>query len=347
MTFRKKILRPIEVHVERGGIIESIHNVDAVVVDSKGDIIVGFGANESSLLQHKILPRSAIKPIQALFLMESGAAEKYSLTKKQITLACASHSGDDLHTSEVKKWHQQLDFNEDQLVCGVHWPSDKATEKEMIKNFTQPCRYHNNCSGKHTGMLTGLKSLGLPLHSYEKWDHPLQQNLRQILSELSGEDFSRTEWGVDGCGIPTYAMTLPGMARALSRFLQPNATDERQARMKQILEAIQSEPHYLSGKDNFCTTMIENLKGRAIVKTGAEGVYAAILPQSGVAIAVKVRDGATRASKAATAFLMKAFGGMTEAEWVRLSDHTEPKITNWAGDIVGKITVPTSQFEVG
>jgi L-asparaginase II len=195
-----------------------------------------------------------------------------------------------------------------------------------------------------------------PLSGYDKWDHPLQENLRRIFSDLSGEDFARTKWGVDGCGIPTYAMTLHGMAKALSAFLLDPSwgkadaglkiSSELRARMKQINEAIVAEPHYISGKNSFCTSMIENLKGRAIVKVGAEGVYAAILPESGVAIAVKVRDGASRASQVATAFLMKAFGAMTEAESVRLSHHTEPEITNWAGDIVGKITVPSRQFEV-
>src|SRR6185312_11738489 len=188
MTLRNKFARPIEVHVQRGLITESIHFVDAVVVDSKGDVVASFGKSESQLKTEKIFPRSAVKLIQALFMMESGAVEKYSLTKKQITMACASHHGDDLQTGVVRAWHEQLGFSESQLVCGAHWPSDIETQHEMIRNRKQPCRYHNNCSGKHTGMMTGLLANHQPLENYQAWDHPLQQNLRRIFSELSGED---------------------------------------------------------------------------------------------------------------------------------------------------------------
>jgi L-asparaginase II len=355
MTLRKKLAPPIEVHVQRGGITESLHLADAVAVDSKGDVIASFGKSESQIKTDKIFPRSAVKQIQALYMMESEAVEKYSLTQKQIALACASHHGDDLQTNLVRAWHEQLNFKENQLVCGAHWPSDIDTQHEMIRNLKQPCRYHNNCSGKHTGMLTGLKAHHQPLENYQAWDHPLQQNLRRIFSELSGEDFSKAVWGVDGCGIPNYSMTLPGMARALGAFLLDpswgksqglSVSGERQARMKQINQAILAEPHFISGKKSFGTEMIQALQGRAIVKVGAEGVYAALLPEAGIAFAVKVHDGASRASSVVTAFLLRAFGAITESEWVRLSDHTEPAIKNWSGDIVGKIFVPPSQFEV-
>jgi L-asparaginase II len=176
----------------------------------------------------------------------------------------------------------------------------------------------------------------------------LQIRLRQIFTELSGEDFSRTPWGVDGCSIPNYTMTLPGLARALSAFiLDPSwgkahglsLSEERKARLKQINDAILAEPHYLAGTGAFGTDFIQTLKGKVILKGGAEGVYVGILPKTGQAFAVKVSDGAGRAAEAATAALLRELGAINDQEWVRLSEHTEPKIRDRNGQIVGKISV--------
>ncbi len=327
----------IEVHVTRGNLTESVHLVDAVIVDSKAQPLFGFGAWEKVLT----FPRSTIKMIQALPLVESGAYSDYGLTPSHLSLACASHNGEVEHTELVLSWLEQIGLQESDLVCGPQMPYDLSTAHQMIRNEKPFCRRHNNCSGKHAGIVSFLKKEKLPIQNYGNYDHPLQQKFRQILSEVSGESIAQAPWGVDGCAIPTYGMSLLGMAKALSVFLldQPQPTERQQA-LKTIRDAVLSQPFYLGGTNDFCTDVIAEAQGRCFVKAGAEGVHGGAIFQSGLAFALKVRDGNSRASKVALSKILQTFQGLSDSQFMKLSRHTETPILNTVGETVGKIFVP-------
>ncbi len=340
-TFRPENLKAkenseISVQVTRGNFTESVHLVDAVVVDSKGKIVETFGAAEKV----QTSPRSAIKMLQAVSLIESEAFSKFNLTQKHLALACASHNGEKPHTDLVQSWLMQLGFDDQSLVCGPHMPSDESTAHEMIRQGLNPKRCHNNCSGKHSGILSTILQLNLNAKEYGKYDHPIQIRLRKILGELMEVNVDSLPWGIDGCGIPTYSMPLISVAQGMSHLLldRPISID-RKAAFELIKKAVIAEPFYIAGTNGFCTDIIQKTDGKAIVKTGAEGFYVVVLPEQGLAMAVKARDGQTRASKVATAWLLKRFGGMSESQFLQLSRHTQPEIRNWAGEIVGKIFV--------
>jgi L-asparaginase II len=334
---------PLIAEIYRGSTVESRHRVDAVVVDASGRIIDSFGDTERA-----VFPRSAIKMIQALSLMESGAAEAFGLSQKCISLACASHLGELQHTETVEGWLERIRLPEAAFECGVHWPYDEETKFAMIRSGQLPSAKHNNCSGKHSGMLTTAVHLGENPQGYSKYDHPVQKRLRQILSEISQVRFDQASWGVDGCGIPTYAIPLKNMAVAMTALLpgpRAQANSVRAESARKILAAVRAEPEMISGTQGLCSRIVRVSGGRAIAKTGAEGVCAALIPEKGVAIALKVRDGAARAAELATIHLLKVYGGLLEEEVREFDQSNLTIIRNWAGLVVGKSSIRNVEFQ--
>ena len=333
-------LANLEVHVTRGQTVESRHLVDAVVVDSKGQVVTVYG-NEQAL----VFPRSSIKMLQAVSLVESGAIEKFSLSQAHLAIASSSHWGDEKHTSLVGAWLNQLSLEIEDLVCHPHEPYDEKTRRQLIRSGQPSNRLHNNCSGKHTGLLCTCLMLKENFKFYEKWDHFIQIRLRKVLSELAGIDMEKAPWGVDGCGIPTYAVPLDSLATAFSALLLDRAwSPDRLAALKAIQAAVITEPHLIAGESAFCTDMIRGSRGKVVVKTGAEGVYCGACLNTGFAFALKVKDGATRASELAAAILLQRLGGLSPEDVVSLARHTRPVIRNWEGEIVGKRFVPEQEL---
>ena len=326
---------PLVVDVFRGETVESTHLVDAVVTDADGKLVEYYG--DCSRLT---FPRSAIKMAQALALMESGAAEEFQLSQKWISLACASHLGEKIHTEEVKKWLQKIDLDESAFECGAHYPYDEDTKFEMIRRGVKPTALHNNCSGKHCGMLTTARHYHESHKGYAQHDHPVQIRVRKILSELAGINYDLAPWGVDGCGIPTYAIPLDKLSVTMSNFLSESSLSKanslrRQATVK-ILQAVTAEPDMISGTHGLCSRVSKVSQGRSFAKTGAEGVYVGLIPRKGIAFAIKVIDGATRAAELATLHLLTKHGGLSEAELRELDPLTTTNINNWAGLLVGR-----------
>lgn len=340
MLFRNNLKNsypPIEVHVTRGNLTESVHIVDAVVLDVDGGTVASFGAGETSLTY----PRSAIKMLQAIHFVESGAYTEYGFTESHLSLACASHNGEGPHTDLVLNWLDRIGCVEDDLVCGPHYPYDEKTSRELIRHDLPPKKRHNNCSGKHSSMLSSLRKLRIPHQHYGAYDHELQMDLRKVLSEVSSDDMDQAPWGIDGCGIPTYAMSLKGMAQGMGCLLKEKVLHaERKEACRLIREAVLSQPYYIGGTGDFCSEAMALTNGRLLMKTGAEGVYAGAILEEGLSFGMKVRDGNPRASRVAAGALLKAFQGLTEAEFLRLSSHTQPEVKSWSGETVGKIFVP-------
>ncbi|MBO9668745.1 MAG: asparaginase [Bdellovibrio sp.] len=330
--------QPLVVEVLRGPAVESVHQVMIAVVNESGQLLHAWGNP-----QYPTFPRSAIKMLQALPLIESGAADKFQLDEKQIALACASHRGEKDHLSALSQWAEKIQVKESSYVCGAHLPYNEASAHDFIRRNQSPTPLCNNCAGKHSGILTTCLHLGEDIKGYENYEHSAQKRLRKILTETMRIDHSKAPHGVDGCGIPTYAVPLQAIATGMSVFVNSKETPARKTACDRILKAIRNNPFYIAGSDDFATAVIEKTQGRAIIKGGAEGVFAGVLPDKKVAFAIKVADGAGRAAQIATVQLLLQLGGMTIDEAKALSKFTMPQITNWKGDVVGQLRIAKPQ----
>ena len=287
---------PVLVEVTRGDLVESIHRGAIAIADADGAIVWSIGETETP-----VYPRSSLKPIQALPLVESGAAEAFGLSDEEIALACASHSGEPMHTTRVAAWLERIGCTAEDLICGAHPPRYEPVAAEMIRRGEKPTRVYNNCSGKHTGFLTVARHWDVSVKGYERVDHPVQQAVAAHLRALSGvEDLP---WGVDGCAAPNFALPLSGFARALAKL-----AGHRTPGAGRILRAMMAHPELVAGTGRACTVLMRGANGAAAVKTGAEGVFAAMIPKRGLGIALKIDDGAGRAAECAIATLLVALG---------------------------------------
>ena len=298
---------PVLVEVTRGALVESIHRGAVAVSDAAGNLRVATGDTASP-----VYPRSALKPIQALPLVESGAADAFALTTEEIALACASHSGEPMHTERVALWLERLHCCETDLACGPHELRHEPTGAAMRARGERPTALHNNCSGKHTGFLTLARHLGAPVADYVAIAHSVQRSVAATLADLAALP-GEIPWGVDGCTAPNFAVSLAALARALAQLADPaRLAPARAGAARRIMAAMTAHPELVAGSGRACTRLMLQSGGKLAVKTGAEGVYVAILPELGMAAALKIDDGATRASETAIAGLLIALGVLSD-----------------------------------
>ena len=324
---------PIAVEVTRGSMVESVHRVIAAVVDRHGKPLLSWGD-----IDRPIYPRSAIKPLQALAVIETGAADAFNLSDDEIALCCASHRGEPMHVQRVLSILQRLGLSVDDLSCGPQTPGHAPSARALIVAREEPSRAHNNCSGKHSGMLTTARHTGAPVNGYSAPDHPIQTRLIGDVGAMGGVDLSATARGIDGCGIPVFGMPLIAVARAMANLADPvDQTEVRQAAAKRIITACAAHPLMLSGTDTFNSSVLAETGERALLKGGAEGVYTAAVPGLGVGICVKADDGASRAASVAIGAILCHLGIIDAETESRLSAHLKPEISNWAGTLIGVI----------
>lgn len=294
------------VEVWRGDRIESLHRGDAVVVDARGGVVAAFGDPG-----RVIYPRSACKMVQALPLIESGAADASGLRSEELALACASHQGSARHARAVSQWLDRLGLMESDLRCGPQEPSDRQTRHKLLLAGESYSQLHNNCSGKHAGFLT-LNRFLEGRSNYIEPDHPVQCLVRDAFESMTGEKISGV--AIDGCSAPNFATSLIGLATAMARMADPSAlTAARANAANRLLLAMASHPQLIGGTGRACTELGVALAGRAVVKTGAEGVFVAILRERGLGIALKIEDGGQRAAEAAIAGLLVRSRELPEA----------------------------------
>lgn len=287
--------------VWRGDFVESRHFGHAVIVDDTGQVVAAFG--DPARL---IYPRSSAKMLQALPLVESGAAEAAGLRAEELALACASHNAAEAHTGRVATWLTRLGLGEADLRCGVQVPGDRAARAELRDAAAPPSQLHNNCSGKHSGFLTLSQHLG-GAPEYVDPDHPVQRAVRLAFEEMTGAE--SPGFGIDGCSAPNFVTSLEGFGRALARMASPDQLGgTRRAAAERLVAAMMAHPDLVAGEGRACTTLMRACAGQAALKTGAEGVFAAILPDKRMGIALKVDDGGTRAAEAAVAVLLVRLG---------------------------------------
>lgn len=286
-----------------------------------------------------ILPRSAIKMIQALPLVTSGAADAAGLGSEHLALACASHQGAEMHTRRVAGWLAALGLSEADLRCGPQMPSDRAAREALIRASAAPTQLHNNCSGKHAGMLTLARHLGAG-PEYHLPEHPVQIACREVFEELTGAP--SPGYGIDGCALPNFAGRLDGIARAMAWFATARERDDARSRAAvRLTEAMMAHPELVAGEGRACTELMRAAPGAVAVKTGAEGVFTAILPGQGLGVALKIADGAARAADCAIAALLVRLGAL-DAKDPAVRRRMEAAVLNRRGDEVGAIRPATA-----
>ena len=309
----------------RGGRLESRHRGHAVICDAGGTIRAAWGDPGSI-----VFPRSSCKMVQALPLAESGA----ELTPEQLALACASHHGARIHTARVDRWMGDLGLTDDAFRCGPEAPRDRETRHAMIRAGGSPCQVHNNCSGKHAGFLMLAQRLGAG-PDYIDLDHPVQRQVRAAFEDVTGE--ASPGHGIDGCSAPNFATSLHGLARAMASFAsardRSGARAEAQAR---LVDAMLRHPELVAGEGRACTELMRAMGGRVAIKTGAEGVFVAILPEQRLGVALKISDGATRASECAIARILVNLG-VLDAAHPAAQARLAPTLRNRRGIEVGEL----------
>ncbi len=326
---------PVLVEVLRGGLIESRHRGAVAVVDADGATVFAVGD-----VAKRVFPRSAVKPLQALPLVESGAAERYALGDEELALACASHSGEPAHVEVVLRMLSKAGLDASALACGTHWPSSQAAAFALARAGGSPSALHNNCSGKHAGFLCVACAIGVDHPGYWRPEHAVQRGVRAVLEDLTGVALSDDCRAVDGCSVPTWAIPLANLARAFARFGSGHGLERERARAAALLRtACARKPWHVAGTGRFCTEIMRLLGPRALVKTGAEGVFCAALPQPGLGIAVKCDDGAGRAAEAITAALIARLLPLEDADRTILASFARPILRNWNGIEVGSLEV--------
>ncbi len=320
---------PVLIEVTRGPLVESVHRGSVAIADVRGRIVFALGD-----LDTPVYPRSSLKPIQALPLLESGAAEAFGLGDEDIALACASHSGEPMHTTRVAAWLSRIGCGESDLTCGPQLPRYEPAAEAMIRQGEMPTRLHNNCSGKHAGFLSVARHWDVATEGYERHDHPVQRAVAQTLSDLA-ETTGELPWGVDGCAAPNFALPLAALARAFAKIAVPDRLPPARAKAcRRIVRAMTAHPELVSGTGRVCAILMRSAKGRAAVKTGAEGFFAALVPELGLGIALKIDDGAGRAAETAIAALLDKLGLLGEDAAAR--DILRAPILNTRGAAVGE-----------
>ena len=321
------------VEVLRGGTVESRHFGAAVVCDFKGNVVESWGN-----IERLIFPRSALKPMLAIHLIESGASDHYSLSDAELSMACSSHQGELIHQNLVESWLQRLGLTEEHLACGPVLPEDTESAHKLLASGQKGCRLHHNCSGKHTGFLTTALHLNLSLDDYHLLEHPLQQLSLDILSDLAGVDLRQYPIAIDGCGLPASTMPLIQLGRAMARFANPHdLSDARAQAIYRLHEAITNEPLYIAGHGTVVTELNDVTKGAVLAKTGAEGIVTASLPELGLGIALKIADGSERARSVALLAILDHLNVLSDEEKNQLESHITPKVVNSRGFTVGEI----------
>ncbi len=317
--------------VGRDGVIESTHFGRVAICHADGRLLASAGNAQGAQFW-----RSSSKPIQALSVVTSGAADQFEFTQKELSVCCASHSGSREHVETVSGILAKLGLGEADLDCGAHWPGDTTERNRLICAGEEPSQLHNNCSGKHAGMLATARALGAPAPGYLDFEHPVQHMIAVNLMLLSGVPEAQFKVGRDGCGAPTVAMPLAAMARAFARLAMPDELpDGLPDAARRICDAMAAEPVMVSSRGSFNSELLRLGGGEIVAKGGAEGLFCLASRKSGVGIALKSSDGSGRPHAPAVIALMRKAKIDVPAELAERFERVP--ITNCHSDCVGYV----------
>ncbi len=334
---------PVLVQAWRGGIVESAHRGALAVVDADGHVHTAWGD-----IDRPIFPRSAVKVLQALPLVASGAAERLGLSDEELALACASHGGEPAHVAAAAAMLAKAGVDASVLECGAHWPYHEGSARDLARRGEAPSALHNNCSGKHAGFvclgcaLDGGGDRRAFLRGYVEPDHPVMREVSASLQDTTGWDLTRSARGTDGCSIPTHAIPLRHLALAFARV----ATEQGLApcaagAARRLREAVARAPHMVGGSGRFDTRVMQQFGARVFCKVGAEGVHCAALPTLGLGVAIKMDDGNnSRACEVALAAALQRLLQPSGADAELLDTLADLTLRNWNGRVVGRLAAP-------
>jgi L-asparaginase II len=321
------------VKVTRGDLVESTHRIAVAVCDASGELRAWAG--DAHLVTFM---RSSAKPLQALALIESGAAEAFGLTQEEIAVTCASHSGEEVHVRAARGVLAKAGVPEAALHCGVHAPIDRVSARALAVAGQSPTEVHCNCSGKHSGMLAVCSRMGWSIDDYWRIDHPLQQLILCNVASMCGVDPASIVIGIDGCGVPVHGMPLTAMATGFARLATgQGVSPQRAVATKTIVRAMQDNPYLVAGRERFTTQLMEHGRPQVVAKSGAEAVFCLGLPELGLGMALKVLDGGSRATYPATMEVLAQLGALHPAQLERLANWHHPAVRNVLGDVIGSI----------
>ncbi|HOW50283.1 MAG TPA: asparaginase [Rubrivivax sp.] len=335
-------MNPVLVEAWRGNIVESAHRGAFAVLDSHGGVRAALGD-----IDRPVFPRSAVKVMQALPLVASGAAERFGLSDAELALACASHNGEPAHVAAAEAMLAKAGLDAAALECGAHWPYREAFQRQMAAHGQTPTALHNNCSGKHAGFVcigcllaahAGQDARAF-VRGYLQPQHPVMRVVSAAIARATGADLGAAPVGTDGCSIPTYALPLRALALGFARIATGRglgADDALAAR--RLRTAVAAQPFMVAGTDRFDTRVMQHFGERVFCKVGAEGMYAAALPEQGLGIAIKIDDGNNaRAAEVAVAALLEALLQPDAAGTALLRATSDAVLRNWNGIAVGAL----------
>jgi len=334
-------MNPVLVEAWRGDAVESFHRGAVAVVDGDGAVVAALGD-----IERPVFPRSAVKLLQALPLVESGGADRFGLSDEELALACASHVGEPAHTQTTAAMLAKAGLDDSALECGAHWPYHEATTHALAASGAAPGPLHNNCSGKHAGLvclgclLAGRQDRRAFVAGYVQHEHPVMREVTAALQAVTGCDLRRSPRGIDGCSIPTFAIPLRQLAHGFARAATGiGLSAGRAAAAARLRRAIARAPQMVRGNGRFDTLVMQALGERVCCKVGAEGVYCAALPEAGLGVALKVDDGNTaRACEVAMAALIEGLVPLAnDGERELLAGLSNPALRNWRGLEVGRL----------
>ena len=331
---------PILAEALRGGIVESFHRGALAIVDADGGVHTALGD-----IDRPIFPRSAVKVLQALPLVASGAAEALGLTDQELALACASHGGEPHHAATAASMLAKAGVDAQALECGAHWPYHDGAIKALAASGGQPSALHNNCSGKHAGFvclgcrLAGGQDVGAFVRGYVEPGHPVMREVTAALQAATGFDLGQAPRGTDGCSIPTYAIPLRHLAHAFARVATGVGLSPGHAQAaRRLRQAVARAPQMVAGTGRFDSRVMARLGERVFCKVGAEGVYCAAFPESGLGVALKMDDGNTaRAAEVVMAAVIEARLALEGEDAALMRSLSQVELRNWNGILVGTL----------
>ncbi len=323
------------VGVTRGPLVESIHAVALCAVDPSGEIALAVGDIDTP-----VFLRSSAKPFIAAAAVRAGAIERFGLTDAELAVMCASHNGEPFHTAAVESILAKIGATPADLQCGIHAPSYEPAARALTERGEMPSVLHNNCSGKHAGVLALSRLLDAPFANYLAVDHPAERAVLAMCERVSDDRFGADRLGIDGCGIPVYATPLRNAALSFARLATLDGLDDADARaLERVRAAMLGEPAYVAGTARFDTDLMVATNGRIACKAGAEGVHADALLAHGLGLVVKCIDGTRRAVPPATLAALRALGALSAKEEALLEPHARQIVQNHAGTVTGEVGV--------
>ena len=330
------------VEVKRGSITESRHRGYIVAVEPDGNTVASLGAPH-----YVTFLRSSAKPFQALPLLLTGAADRFGFTDREVALACASHNGEPIHTEIAASMLQKIGLGPEALKCGVHEPYSAEAAAELRARGEEPNVLHNNCSGKHAGMLAVALQLGAPIEDYDSPESPVQKAIADVLSKFSDIAVTDMAVGIDGCGAPIFGITMKAMALAYARLVAPPTSFDKKTHdaCERIVRVMTTYPELIGGtSQRLDTEVMRAARGRVVSKVGAEGVYTAgIKPceewPRGLGFALKIEDGDDKRARPVVVIeALRQLGVLRDESLEAVARYAFFPVTNRRGDVVGEIS---------